>query len=84
MLLASGVFIGCALVLGFPIALLKWLWRAITGKRPITGERRKFSSPVDFYIGIVLFGFAAIMAFVEGMRIYSVLFLIVMLVCYCG
>jgi hypothetical protein len=74
LILVCVVGIGYGLAVFVPIVLLKWGWRAITGKRPITGERKKINSPAHFYIGIALFGCMGILALVKGMRIFTLLF----------
>ena len=73
--LVSGLLQSIVIAVLFLIPII--LWRLIRGKAIYQGKK-KFDSPVVFYVGMILFGSFGALAFAMGNLIYGLALLVLM------
>jgi len=75
----SGLISGLLQIIVFAVLFLIpiILWRLIRGKAIYQGKK-KFNSPVVFYVGMILFGSFGLLAFTLGSLIYGLVLLVFM------
>ena len=73
--LISGLLQSIVIAMLFLIPII--LWRLIRGKAIYQGKK-KFDSPVVFYVGMIVFGSFGVLAFAIGSLIYGLALLLFM------
>ena len=64
-----------SIVIGVLLLIPIILWRLIRGKAIYQGKK-KFDSPVVFYVGMILFGSFGVLAFATGNLVYGLVLLV--------
>ena len=73
------IILGLSLIVSIILVLPVVVWRMIK-RRPLVPEGSKIESPAIFYVGTVLLGGLAIIAFIYKMKYFGALFLIMLLI----